>query len=174
MLPFLVLLIFLVFIVQSRGIGVFYQQLRVGMNGNRFALYKFKTMKDSSREMKLSSAGVVKVKNDNRITKFGGFMRSFGLDEMPQILNVFIGEMSWVGPRPIVEQEHDHLSIKEKERVSVLPGITGLAQINGRAALDLSTVASYDLQYIRNYSSVLDIKIIFNSVPIVLFRENSF
>lgn len=173
-LPFFFLVVSIVFTLQYKSTGIFYIQKRVGLNKKGFYIYKFKTMVDSIKSMELNSDGVVKIKNDNRITKLGKFMRYNSIDEIPQIINIIKGDMSWVGPRPLVEIEFDSLSEIQKNRITVIPGLTGLAQINGRAALNLSELAQFDLEYIENYSFALDLLIMYKSIKIVLRKENCF
>ena len=147
-LPIFLLALIVVALIQFRTTGIFFVQPRVGLNGNTFNVYKFKTMITSTDKMTLNSKGVVKRKDDLRVTKFGKFLRGYSIDEIPQIFNIFKGKMSWVGPRPIVKLEFDNLTEIEKRRTNVKPGITGLAQINGRDALDIKTLTKYDLEYI--------------------------
>jgi len=173
-LPVFFVALFIVSIVQYRTIGVFFVQPRIGLNGDLFNIYKFKTMTSSNNKMVLNTKGVVKRKDDLRITKFGKFLRTYSIDEIPQIFNILKGKMSWVGPRPIVKIEFDNLSEIEKRRTNVKPGITGLAQINGRDALDIKTLTKYDLEYIEKYSLLLDLDILIKSVKVVLEKKNNY
>jgi len=173
-LPVFFVALFVVSIVQYRTIGVFFVQPRIGLNGDLFNIYKFKTMTSSNNKMVLNTKGVVKRKDDLRITKFGKFLRTYSIDEIPQIFNILKGKMSWVGPRPIVKIEFDNLSEIEKRRTNVKPGITGLAQINGRDALDIKTLTKYDLEYIEKYSLLLDLDILIKSVKVVLEKKNNY
>lgn len=173
-LPVFFVALIIVTIVQYRTIGVFFVQARIGLHGSTFNMYKFKTMTTASNKMVLNRDGIVKRKDDLRITKFGKFLRSSSIDEIPQIFNIFKGRMSWVGPRPIVKLEFDNLTDIEKSRSNVIPGITGLAQINGRDALDIKTLAKYDLEYIENYSFLLDLDILLKSVKVVLAKKNNY
>ena len=173
-LPIFLLALIVVALIQFRTTGIFFVQPRVGLNGNTFNVYKFKTMITSTDKMTLNSKGVVKRKDDLRVTKFGKFLRSYSIDEIPQIFNIFKGKMSWVGPRPIVKLEFDNLTEIEKRRTNVKPGITGLAQINGRDALDLKTLTKYDLEYIEKYTFLLDLDILLKSVKVVLSKKNNY
>ena len=173
-LPVFFIALIIVAIVQYRTIGVFFVQPRIGLQGSTFNIYKFKTMTTASNKMVLNRKGIVKRKDDIRITKFGKFLRSSSIDEIPQIFNIFKGKMSWVGPRPIVKIEFDNLTEIEKSRSNVIPGITGLAQINGRDALDINTLIKYDLEYIENYSFQLDLDILLKSVKVVLAKKNNY
>ena len=173
-LPIFLLALIVVALIQFRTTGIFFVQPRVGLNGNTFNVYKFKTMITSTDKMTLNSKGVVKRKDDLRVTKFGKFLRSYSIDEIPQIFNIFKGKMSWVGPRPIVKLEFDNLTEIEKRRTNVKPGITGLAQINGRDALDIKTLTKYDLEYIEKYTFLLDLDILLKSVKVVLSKKNNY
>ena len=172
--PIFLVALIVVALMQFRTTGIFFVQPRVGLNGNTFNVYKFKTMISSTDKMTLNSKGVVKRKDDLRVTKFGKFLRSYSIDEIPQIFNILNGKMSWVGPRPIVKLEFDNLNEIEKRRTNVKPGITGLAQINGRDALDIKTLTKYDLEYIEKYTFLLDLDILLKSVKVVLSKKNNY
>ena len=173
-LPVFFLTTFCVLVFQLRSVGVFFKQPRIGMNGKIFNIYKFKTMIDSNNEMKLDKNGIVRKNNDSRITKFGNILRNYGIDEIPQIINIVKGEMSWIGPRPIVKIEFDNLTEIEKTRIRVKPGVTGLAQINGRDTLDIKTLTKYDLEYIDKYSFMLDLIILLKSLKVVIAKEKHY
>ena len=172
--PIFLVALIVVALMQFRTTGIFFVQPRVGLHGNTFNVYKFKTMISSTDKMTLNSKGVVKRKDDLRVTKFGKFLRSYSIDEIPQIFNILNGKMSWVGPRPIVKLEFDNLNEIEKRRTNVKPGITGLAQINGRDALDIKTLTKYDLEYIEKYTFLLDLDILLKSVKVVLSKKNNY
>jgi lipopolysaccharide/colanic/teichoic acid biosynthesis glycosyltransferase len=109
---------------------------------------------------------------DSRVTKLGNILRNLSLDELPQIINIIIGDMSFVGPRPDIYKALDELTDDENLRVSVTPGITGLAQVNGRSKLTKEQRMNYDLEYVRNCSFILDVSILFKTVIKVIKKEN--
>lgn len=154
---------------------VFYKQLRVGQNGRRFWMYKFRTMVAEADQMKKEllphnemSGPVFKMTNDPRITKVGRFLRKTSLDELPQFFNVLLGEMSLVGPRPPLPEEVFHYRLEHRRRLSVRPGITCLWQVSGRSNVDFEDWMKLDLAYIDGWSFWQDLKILFRTVPAVL------
>ncbi len=172
--------------LDSRG-AILFKQERVGMDGRKFLCYKFRTMQaDADEEIHRaayrkniegltdanagSDAKPVfgKVKNDPRVTNFGGFLRRTSLDELPQFLNVLRGEMSVVGARPPIPYEVEDYEIKHRRRLDMKPGITGLWQVSGRSRLTFEEMVQIDLYYIENWSLWLDLKIILLTLPAVL------
>ena len=191
-LPILLVIIPIIylFILVSDGYPAIYKQERVGKNGKIFTLYKFRTMDHSSDENiheehyknltkaqtvepSLTPGNPIRIENDDRITKIGQFLRKTSLDELPNLFNVLFGEMSIVGPRPLVKYESDLLGEYQKERHSVKPGITGLAQTQGRLDLSLQERLYWDLDYVKKYNLVLDLKIIFQTVMSVISRKGA-
>lgn len=167
---------------------VLYVHDRIGKGGRIFKMYKFRTMhhniaRDSHREyMKAfvkgqstnnEDTGVFKPFQANQVTKIGRILRATSLDEMPQIYNVLKGEMSIVGPRPNVVWEVEEYKGWHKERLEVLPGITGLAQVHGRSGIPFNTIIWYDLKYIERQSLLLDIKILWWTLTAVLQRTGA-
>lgn len=150
---------------------VFYVQKRTGLNGKPFKLWKFRTMVQDAEKL---TGPVLASENDPRITKVGRFLRATRLDELPQIFNVIKGDMSFVGPRPerpfFVEQFCETIP-EYKFRLKVKPGITGLAQVQGKYDTDPADKLRYDLYYIRNYSPLLDLQIIFQTLRVMLTPE---
>ena len=148
------------------GRPIFYRQQRVGLNGRYFDIFKFRTMNNvnlSSEELeKLNEKNkvVFKAKNDPRITRLGSFYRKSSIDELPQIINVFKNEMSFVGPRPPIVSEVKQYELKHLKRISVKPGITGLWQVSLRQDNDFDRWVEKDIEYIDNWSLVSDLKII--------------
>ena len=159
------------------GTPILYSQLRVGLYGNEFKLYKFRTMsilsddsvhqnhyenlsENKKIEPSLTPDNPIRIENDDRITKVGNILRKTSLDELPNIINVLIGNMSFVGPRPLVKYESDLYGKYLEERNSVKPGITGLAQIQGRLDLSLQERLYWDLQYVQSKSIIYDFKIL--------------
>lgn len=143
----------------------FFLQLRPGKNERLFRIIKFKTMND-----RLDDKGNL-LPDSERITPVGKFVRRTSLDEIPQLLNVLKGDMSLVGPRPLLPQYLDLYDSFQKQRHVVKPGITGWAQVNGRNAISWSEKLSYDVWYVKNISFVLDIKIILKTIQKVVLSE---
>ncbi|WP_261130805.1 sugar transferase [Bacillus sp. Marseille-Q3570] len=154
--------------MDSKG-PIFFVQNRVGRNNTQFKIYKFRTMVDKAECM---GTGLKTSKNDMRITRIGKILRKTSLDEIPQLINIFNGDMSIIGPRPTLKQVIDQLPEEYRNRHLVRPGITGLAQINGRQSLNWSEKVKYDLRYIENLSLLLDIKIFFKTIFIVLKQDS--
>lgn len=160
--------------IDTKG-PVIFKQKRLGMNGKVFEMYKFRSMVINAEQME---AGLFNYKNDPRVTKAGRFLRSTSLDELPQLINVWKGEMSLVGPRPAVEYELGEFKTLNhwyKRRFIMKPGITGLAQIKGRNENNWDEKISYDNQYInlfKRYGCVLDLKILFETVFKVFGKSN--
>jgi len=147
------------------GSPIILKQLRPGLNSELFIFYKFRTMSNTKDEN-----GAL-LSDEKRLTSFGKFLRSTSLDELPELWNVLNGTMSIVGPRPLLEEYLPLYSKNQLRRHSVKPGITGLAQINGRNNLSWEKKFEYDLKYIENQAFFLDIKIILLTIVKVLFRE---
>jgi lipopolysaccharide/colanic/teichoic acid biosynthesis glycosyltransferase len=153
------------------------KQTRVGLHGKNFNMYKFRTMKKDSHEERVDletlnthSGPLFKIENDPRIFKGGGFLRKYSIDEIPQLINVLLGEMSVVGPRPLFPEDNAHYNEHYIRRLNVMPGITGLLQINERNTDDFKIWYKYDLEYIENWNIFLDIKIILLT-PFSLFKS---
>ena len=161
--PFLLLIGLLVRI--RMGTPVMFTQLRPGMNGKPFNLYKFRTMKED-----VDSEGQL-LPDDQRLTRLGRFLRAFSLDELPELFNVLRGEMSLVGPRPLLMQYLGRYTPEQARRHEVLPGMTGWAQVNGRNAITWEDKFRYDVGYVDHWSLGLDIKILFLPIWVVLSRE---
>ena len=152
-------------VLSLKSFNVFFTQLRPGKNGNIFMLIKFKTMNDSvDEEGKL-------LPDANRLTTFGKFLRSTSLDELPQLINVIKGDMSLVGPRPLLPKYLNLYSNHQARRHEVKPGITGWTQINGRNTLDWKERLEMDVWYVDNLSFLLDLKILWTTANKVLKRE---
>jgi lipopolysaccharide/colanic/teichoic acid biosynthesis glycosyltransferase len=163
MLP-VIILIGIVLLVANKG-SPFFIQARPGKYGRLFHIVKFKTMNDrTDNEGRL-------LPDDERLTYAGIFIRRFSLDEIPQLFNVIGGEMSLVGPRPLLPEYLELYNDFQKRRLEVKPGITGWAQINGRNALNWEEKFKFDIWYVDNVSFTLDLKIIFTTVVKILNRE---
>lgn len=152
--------------IDSRG-PVFFIQKRAGKDGKIFKAYKLRTMVDNAEKIGL---GYEIAKNDSRITRVGKYLR-WGIDELPQLINVFKGEMSMVGPRPALPHQLNKYSKREKRRLEVKPGITGWALINGRNKLSWPERIKLDIWYIDHWSLWLDLKILFKTVWVVIFTR---
>ena len=144
-----------------------YRQKRIGKGNRPFYLYKIRSMKIV--EVHKSNTTV---KNDPRVTKFGNFIRKTKIDELPQFINVLLGDMSIVGPRPTVWEDFTKMNEKQKRRFSVKPGLTGLAQVNGNTSLNWPDRIRMDLNYIDNWSISLDIIIILKTVFLIVSNKS--
>lgn len=162
----LFVLVAIIIKADSKG-PVFFRQERVGYQGLLFEIIKFRTMIVNAEKI---GAGLFVEENDLRITRVGKLLRHTSMDELPQLINIFKGEMSLVGPRPTLAYQVEKYDQRQKNRLSVKPGITGWAQINGRNALTWPVRIELDLWYIENKSFWLDLKIIFRTI-FVLFRR---
>ena len=152
--------------LDSKG-PVFFTQERAGKDGKIFKAYKLRTMVENAEKIGL---GYEVAKDDGRITRVGKHLR-WGIDELPQLINVFKGEMSMVGPRPALPHQVERYSEKEKRRLEVKPGITGWALINGRNALTWPERIKLDIWYIDQWSIWLDLKILFKTIWVVIFTR---
>ena len=197
---FLIVIIFPIFVIIFPLISlmilifdsspIIYSQKRVGLGGKEFSLYKFRTMSVSSDESvhkehykdlssnkkiepSLTPDDPIRIENDDRITKIGSILRKTSLDELPNLLNVLLGQMSFVGPRPLVKYESDLYGEYSKKRNSVKPGITGLAQIQGRLDLSLQERLYWDIEYVEKKSFYYDLLIILKTVISVLSRRGA-
>ncbi len=148
--------------------GFLFKQKRVGKDSKCFTLYKFRTMRVGSEH-----EGALTKRDDPRITRAGRFLRKWSLDELPQLVNVILGEMSLVGPRAVVPYVADRFDEFERITLNVLPGITGLAQVNGRDDLAFKDKSLLNLYYITNYSPLLDIELMFRTLGVVIRREGT-
>ena len=150
--------------LESRGHPI-YRQRRVGRDGHPFDVIKLRTMVDGAEHI---GAGLAVNENDARITRVGALLRRTSLDELPNLLNVLRGEMSLIGPRPTVPVQVEQYTPRQRGRLAVKPGITGWAQVNGRTSLPWSERIELDLFYIANRSLVLDLRILWRTVAMVL------
>jgi len=167
----LILILFPIGVLVAFGLSIylkgspFFLQKRPGRNERIFSIIKFKTMND-----KRDTAGDL-LPDSERLTKIGKFVRTTSLDEIPQLLNVIMGHMSLVGPRPLLPQYLAHYTDFQKQRHDVRPGITGWAQVNGRNAISWQEKFEFDVWYVENCSFLLDIKIIFLTIKKVLVKD---
>ena len=171
----LLMLVALLIKLDSDG-PIMFRQERIGINKRRFQIYKFRTMVANAEKMMAElekanemSGPVFKIKNDPRRTRMGAFLRRTSIDELPQLINVFAGDMSLVGPRPLPVRDYEGFSEDwQRRRFSIRPGITCLWQVNGRNAVDFEKWMELDLQYMDEWSFWLDLKILARTVPAVL------
>lgn len=162
----LLVLIALVIRLDSPGPALFRQE-RLGQDQGRFIILKFRTMHHRTRLDQLREA-VVESDVDPRITRVGRFLRKTSLDELPQLINVVKGDMSLVGPRPVLPEQLRAIPDEHMDRFTMKPGITGLAQVRGRRSLNWLEQLRYDSEYCRNWSFLLDLKILGQTVWVVL------
>ncbi len=150
--------------LESRG-GVIYRQRRTGLHGHPFDVLKLRTMVDGAEHQ---GAGLAINENDPRITRVGALLRRTSLDELPNLVNVLRGEMSLIGPRPTLPVQVEQYTERQRGRLELRPGITGWAQVNGRASLPWSQRIELDLYYVEHRSLALDLRILWRTVAMVL------
>ncbi len=179
------ILIYIVSVILKENDGsLFYTQKRIGKNGKYFKLYKFRSMcKEAddklakylaeNEEMRKEFKETQKLQNDPRITKIGNFLRKTSLDELPQMINILKGDMSFIGPRPIVDGEIDKYENNKEKFLSVKPGLTGYWQVNGRSTTTYEERMKLELYYVDNQSLWLDIMIFFKTFITVLKKEGA-
>ena len=163
------------------GGPVLFWQTRIGLWGKEFPFPKFRSMVVNAEELKDSildqsdheDSITFKMKKDPRVTWIGRIIRKLSIDELPQLFNILKGDMSLVGPRPSIDYEAEAYHDWYLPRLSVLPGITGLAQINGRSSIPFPEIVEWDLQYIENASIWLDMQILLHTIPVVIGMRDS-
>ncbi len=167
----LMLLVALAIKLDSPG-SAFYSAWRIGRKGRRFRCYKFRTMvsdadslKNNLRHRNERNGATFKIANDPRITRIGRFLRKYSIDELPQLFNVLKGEMSIVGPRPHPLDDFNQYQLEDLRRLDVLPGVTGLWQVNARRDPSFQRNVTLDLEYIQNWSVLMDVKIVLKTIP---------
>ncbi|MEB3294140.1 MAG: sugar transferase [Synechococcales bacterium] len=162
---------------------IFYRQVRVGLHGTPFKVWKFRTMVTNADQLQkaleaqnVTQDGILfKMKDDPRITRLGKFLRRYSLDELPQIFNILFGEMSFIGPRPLPLRDVEKFSEHHHVRHEVLPGITGMWQVSGRSdILNFDDVLRLDIQYIERWSIWLDLKILLKTIAVVLAKSGAY
>ena len=176
----IMLLILILIRLDSKGKAI-YKHQRLGKNGKLIGIYKFRTMvinadevfKSFSPEQKAEYEKFYKLENDPRITRIGNFLRKTSLDELPQLFNILKGEMSFIGPRPVVEKEIEKFGDKKEKYLSVLPGLTGWWACNGRSDITYEERVELEMYYINNISFRLDIKCFFKTIMAVLKRDGA-
>ncbi|MGL5821825.1 MAG: sugar transferase [Sarcina sp.] len=160
-----IVLIVIVLIKFNLGSPILFKQKRIGKDNKEFEMMKFRTMKNTTNK-----SGQL-LSDEERLTKFGEFLRSTSLDELPELINVLKGDMSLIGPRPLLVQYLELYSEEQLKRHCVLPGLTGWAQINGRNTLSWTDKFKLDIYYVDNWSLGLDIKIFFLTFKKLFIRE---
>ncbi|HEY7981671.1 MAG TPA: sugar transferase [Candidatus Eremiobacteraceae bacterium] len=160
--------------------SVLFSQLRVGKDGKTFRFYKFRTMVDGAHllhecvaHLNECDGPALKIANDPRLHGLGPFLRRTSLDELPQLWNVLRGEMSLVGPRPALPNEVANYATPYYERFDVMPGLTGLWQVSGRATVPFKRWMAMDIWYVRNWTPLVDLWLLLRTIPAVLFREGA-
>lgn len=152
----------------------FYIANRLGKNGKNFKMFKFRTMKKNAPDIRNEDGSTFNSEDDPRLTRLGKFLRKTSLDELPQILNVIKGDMSFVGPRPDLPEHINSYSLRERKKLEVLPGITGYNQAFFRNSVEWRERLENDVYYVENISLILDIKIVFYTIYSVFTRKNIF
>jgi len=167
-------LVMLLIRLESQG-SIFFAQERIGLNKRRFRMLKFRTMVDGAdrlqhmlEDLNEADGPVFKIKKDPRITRVGKFLRRFSIDEFPQLINVLLGDMSLVGPRPLPVRDVERIDIRwQKRRFSIKPGLTCLWQVSGRSEIGFNEWVRLDLDYIDRWSLGLDLLILLKTIPAV-------
>jgi lipopolysaccharide/colanic/teichoic acid biosynthesis glycosyltransferase len=172
---FLILLIILAPIIYFSDKGIiFYNAPRLGKDGKIFKMYKFRSMKMNAPDIRNEDGSTYNSENDPRLTKIGKFLRKTSIDEIPQLVNVLIGNMSLVGPRPDLPEHSKLYEPKEKRKLEVRPGITGLNQAYYRNAIPWKERIANDIDYVDRMTLILDIKILLKTILVILKRDNVF
>lgn len=151
---------------------VFYRQARLGINGKPFRIFKFRSMKVNAPDIRNEDGSAFSGDNDPRVTPIGRFIRKTSIDELPQFLNVLLGDMSLVGPRPDQVDQIQFYTETEKQKLLVKPGITGLAQISGRNSISWEQRKQLDVEYAQNHSVFGDLALMARTIPYVLLRKD--
>lgn len=179
-MPLFVVVAILIKLEDPKG-KVFFRQNRVGKNEQQFPMYKFRSMVSNAEELKENllaynevSGAMFKIKNDPRITQIGKFLRKTSIDELPQLWNVLIGQMSLVGPRPPLPEEVAQYTEYDKQRLTVTPGCTGYWQVNARNSVGFDEMVQLDLTYIHIRSTMLDLKIIAKTGLMLLGSKDAY
>lgn len=159
--PFFLIVFFIIYF--SIGSPVFFSQVRTGKNGKLFVIFKFRTMVPVSKH---------KVTDEDRLTKPGYFLRKLSIDEWPQLINILIGDMSFIGPRPLIPEYLPYYNSRESLRFNVRPGMTSLAGVMGRSNLTWEEQFELDASYVENMSLWLDLKIVMLTIPKVLAAKD--
>lgn len=162
----LMLIIKILFLLSGDKDTIIFKQARTGKNGKNFNLIKFRSMKINNNVRDFSK--------EDEFTKVGKFLRKTSLDELPQLINILKGEMSFIGPRPWIPEYYENMNEIQRKRVSVLPGITGLAQVSGRNSVSVIDKINYDLYYVRHFGLVQDLKVLYKTIATVFKKEHAY
>lgn len=162
----LMLIIKILFVISGDKDTIIFKQARTGKNGKNFNLIKFRSMKINNDVRDFSK--------EDEFTKIGKFLRKTSLDELPQLINILKGEMSFIGPRPWIPEYYENMNEIQRKRVSVLPGITGLAQVSGRNSVSVIDKINYDLHYVRHFGLGQDIKVLYKTIATVFKKEHAY
>lgn len=159
----------------------FYHQIRIGKNGKKFKMWKLRSMVENADQLKEElmeqneiDGAMFKIKDDPRITKVGKWIRKYSIDELPQLYNVLIGDMSLVGPRPPLPEEVAHYTDYDKLRLTVIPGCTGLWQVTKRNEADFDEMVELDLEYINHSSLVYDFQIMLKTLGVMIHPNGAY
>ncbi|MBX9136400.1 MULTISPECIES: sugar transferase [unclassified Clostridium] len=169
----ILLIVGIIIKIDSKG-PILFKQDRIGLNGQVFKILKFRSMTVGAEKQ---GTGVYSFKDDPRVTKVGAFIRKTSIDELPQLVNILKGEMSFIGPRPVLTYhpwKFEEYTEEQKKRFNVLPGVTGLAQLNGRKELEWTERIKFDVKYIENLSFILDAKLFLLTIKKVLLMEDNY
>lgn len=166
-LAFIPMIIVAICIKIEDGGPIIYNSKRVGKNCKAFNVYKFRSMKVNRQELHSN------LSHEQMVTKVGKVIRKTSLDELPQLINILKGEMSFIGPRPWIPEYYEWFTDEQKKRSNVLPGISGLAQVKGRNGISIFKKIEYDLYYVEHISMWLDIKIVFETIVQVFKKTNA-
>lgn len=170
--------------LNDRKNTVFFKQQRIGLNGNKFFIYKFRTLVYDAEQRLLANPALYEKyvandfklapEDDPRMTKIGRLLRKTSLDELPQLWNILKGDMSFVGPRPVIEEELEHYKAQKAAFLSVKPGVTGYWQVNGRSEVSYPERTQLELHYVYNRSLLLDLIILWKTVPVVFSKKGAY
>jgi lipopolysaccharide/colanic/teichoic acid biosynthesis glycosyltransferase len=176
-----VLLIAALAVLLTSSGPIFFVQERIGRGGRPFRMYKFRSMTHDAVDRRIHhehanerTGPIFKIRRDPRITPVGRIMRKLSIDELPQLVNVFLGDMSLVGPRPPLPGEFRRYGVREMQRLSVTPGMTCIWQVSGRSEVDWDDWIELDLEYIRTWSLLLDVKLLLLTIPAVLSGRGAY
>lgn len=178
--PFLIILAIIIKF-EDKNASIFFSQDRVGLNGEKFKMYKFRSMVSDAEErlaallhQNETTGAMFKMVNDPRVTKVGRFIRKTSLDELPQLWNVLKGEMSLVGPRPPLPREVAEYTSYDLQRLSVVPGCTGLWQVSGRSNIGFKEMVDLDILYIKTRNFMMDLKIIVKTITVLFGSKDAY
>lgn len=173
-LPFFCILFIFVApaIIIDDGFPVFYNARRIGQNGRLFKMYKFRSMKNNSPDIRTESGDTFNSEDDPRVTKVGKFLRKTSIDELPQLINMLIGDMSLIGPRPDPPDWLEQYTDEEREFLKVKPGITGYSQAYFRNSVEAREKIANDVYYAKHCTFIMDVKVFFRTIMVVLKHDN--